>query len=111
MLFLSQRSMETEPQKESSKLIGKEYENGERKKESIEKIVKNKKLKGSKRMRIEGARRKPFNEKLDAFVLESIHERRSKSLRVSRKLMKKAIIMYDDIVKESESNLEQALAG
>ena len=30
MLFLSQRSMKIEPQKESSKLIGKEYENFER---------------------------------------------------------------------------------
>ena len=57
------RSMEIDTQKERSKLIGKEYENGERKK-SIEKAAKNNKLKGSKRMHIEGAERKPFNEKL-----------------------------------------------
>ena len=56
-------------------------------------------------MRIEGAGRKPFNKKLDKSVLEWIHERCSKGLRVSRKLiMKKAIIMYDDMVKEGESN-------
>ena len=40
------------------------------KKEKIEKTVKNTKLKGSKRMRIEGAVRKPFNQKLDESVLE-----------------------------------------
>ena len=38
-------------------------------------------------MRIEGAGRKPFNEKLDESVHEWIHERRSKVLRVSRKLI------------------------
>ena len=64
MLFLSHGSMEIDTQKERSKLIGKEYENGERKK-SIEKAAKNNKLKGSKRMHIEGAERKPFNEKLN----------------------------------------------
>ena len=31
MLFLSHKSMAIEPQKESSTLIGKEYENGDRK--------------------------------------------------------------------------------
>ena len=59
--------MEIEPQKVSSKLTEKEYENREEKKEIIEKTVKDKKLKGSKRMCIEGAGRKPFNEKLDEF--------------------------------------------
>ena len=78
MLFLSHISME------SSMLIGTEYDNGERKKESIKKTVKNKKLKGSKRMRIEGTGRKPFNKKLDESVLEWIHERRGKDFWVSR---------------------------
>ena len=32
MLFLLHKSMEIQPQKENSKLTGKEYENGERKK-------------------------------------------------------------------------------
>ena len=73
MLFLSHKSMEIQPRKEISKLIGKEYKNGE-KKESIEKNVKNKELKGSKRMPIEGAGRKPFNEKLHKSVLVWIHE-------------------------------------
>ena len=35
MLFILHRSMETEPQRESSKLIGKECDNGERKKKRI----------------------------------------------------------------------------
>ena len=47
-------------------------------------------------MRIEAAGRKPFNEKLDESVLEKIPKRRSKGLRVSRKLIiKKTIVMYD----------------
>ena len=66
MLFFSHRSLEKEPQKDSSKLIGKGYENSAR----IEKTVKNKRLKGSKRMCIEGSRRKPFDEKLDKSVLQ-----------------------------------------
>ena len=58
-------------------------------------------------MRIEGAGKNPFNEKFDKSLLEWIHERHSKGLRVSRKLiMKKAIIMFDDMVKEGESNEE-----
>ena len=86
-------------------LIGTEYDNGERKKESIKKTVKNKKLKGSKRMRIEGTGRKPFNKKLDESVLEWIRERRSKDFCVSRKLIViKVIVMYHDMVRESESN-------
>ena len=59
MLFLSHRSMEIEQQKESSNLIGREYDNGDRR--SVEKRVKNMELKGRKRMRIEGARRNPSN--------------------------------------------------
>ena len=56
-------------------------------------------------MRIEGIGRKPFNKKLDESVLEWIHERHSTSLWVSRKLiMKKAIVMHDDLVKEGGSN-------
>ena len=86
-------------------LIGTEYDNGERKKESIKKTVKNKKLKGSKRMRIEGTGRKPFNKKLDESVLEWIRKRRSKDFWVSRKLIAiKVIVMYHDMVRESESN-------
>ena len=69
MLFLSHRFMVIEQQKESSMLIEKDYENGERK-QSIEKTVKNKNLNGSKRMRIKAAGRKPFIEKLDESVLE-----------------------------------------
>ena len=58
-------------------------------------------------MRIEAAGRKPFNEKLDESVLEKIPKRRSKGLRVSRKLiMKKTIVMYDAMVEEDESNEE-----
>ena len=49
-----------------------------REKKSIEKTVSNKKLKGSKRMRIKETVRKPFNEKLDESLLEWIHERPSK---------------------------------
>ena len=101
MLFLSHIFME------SSMLIGTEYDNGERKKESIKKTVKNKKLKGSKRMRIEGTGRKSFNKKLDESVLEWIRERRSKDFWVSRKLIViKVIVMYHDMVRESESNYE-----
>ena len=52
-------------------------------------------------MRIEGAGIKHFNEKLCHSVLEWMHKRRSKGLRVSRKLiMKKAGLMYDDMIKE-----------
>ena len=70
---------------------------------SIEKTVKNKKLKGSKRIRIEGTRRKRFNEKLDESIPEWIHERHSKCLWVSRKFfMKKAGQMM---------SLRQALAS
>ena len=58
-------------------------------------------------MIVKGAGRKPFNEKLDESVLEWIHERRSKGLRMSRKLiMKKTIVMYGNMVKEGESNEE-----
>ena len=72
---------------------------------SIEKTVTNTKLKRSKGMHIGGAARKPFNEKLNEFVLEWIHERRRKGVRVSRKfVMKKAIVKYDNMVKEGESN-------
>ena len=75
------------------------------KKESIEKTVKNKKSKGSQRKRCEGAGRKPFSDKLDESILEWNHERRSKGLRVSRKIiMKKATIMYEDMLKEGESS-------
>ena len=57
-------------------------------------------------MYIEGAKRKPFDKKLDESVLEWIHKRRSKGLRVSRKLiMKKAMVMYD-MVKEGKLNEE-----
>ena len=65
-----------------------------RKKESTEKTARNKKLKGSKRMRIEGAGRKPFNEKLNESVLEWIGERRRKALRVSIKLIMKKACSY-----------------
>ena len=56
-------------------------------------------------MRIEGTERKRFNKKLDESVLEWIHEIHSTGLRVSRKLiMKKAIVIHDDMVTEGESN-------
>ena len=48
-----------------------------REKGSIKKTGDNKKLKGNKRMCIERAGRKPFNEKLNDSVLEWIHERRN----------------------------------
>ena len=54
---------------------------------SIEKTVRNTKLKRSKGMHIGGAARKTFNEKLNEFVLEWIHERRRKDVRVSRKVI------------------------
>ena len=58
-------------------------------------------------MCIEGSRRKPFDEQLIESILQQIHKRRSKGFRVSRKLiMKKAMVMYDDMVKEGESNEE-----
>ena len=75
------------------------------KKESIEKTVKSKKTKGCQRKRVEGGGRKPFSEKLDETVLEWVHERQSKGLRVSRKLiMKKVEVLYDDMVKNGEPN-------
>ena len=75
------------------------------KKESIEKTVKTKKAKGCQGKRVEEGGRKPFSEKLDETVLEWVHERRSKGLRVSRKLiMKKAEVLYDDMVKNGEPN-------
>ena len=56
-------------------------------------------------MRIEGTGRKPFNKKLDESVLEWIRKRRSKDFWVSRKLIAiKVIVMYHDMVRESESN-------
>ena len=70
---------------------------------SIEKTVKNKKLKGSKRIRIEGTRRKHFNEKLDESIPEWIHERHSKGLWVSRKFFMKKVGQM--------MNLRQALAN
>ena len=73
------------------------------KKESIEKTVKSKKAKGCQRKRVEGGGRKPFSEKLEGTVFEWVHERRSKGLRVSRKLiMKKAEVLYDDMMKNGE---------
>ena len=58
-------------------------------------------------MCIEGSRRKPFDEQLIESILQQIHKRRSRGFRVSRKLiMKKAMVMYDDMVKEGESNEE-----
>ena len=63
---------------------------------SIEKTVKNKKLKGSKRIHIEGAIRKCFNDNLDESIPDWIHERHSKGLWVSRKFfMKKASQMMN----------------
>ena len=75
--------------------------------------VKNKKLKGSKRKRIEQTGRKSFNEKLNESALEWIQERLSKGLQVSRKLiMKKAMVMFGNKVKEGKSNEEfKALTG
>ena len=71
------------------------------------KTAKKKKLKGSKWTSIKKAARKPFKKKLNEFVVESILKRRSEGLRASRKLiMKKAVAMYDDMVKEVESNEE-----
>ena len=58
-------------------------------------------------MRIEGAGRKLLSDKLNESVFEWIHERCSKGLQVSRKLIiKKAIVIHDDIVKEDKSNEE-----
>ena len=71
------------------------------KKSSIQNTMK---AKRSQRKRIEGARRKPFSEKLDEAVLEWIHERRGKCLPVSRKLiMKKAVLINDEMVERGES--------
>ena len=42
-------------------------------------------------MRIDGTGRKPFNEKLYKSVYEWIHKRRSKGLRVFRKLVKERL--------------------
>ena len=59
--------------------------------------------KGSTWKRLEGGGRKAFNIILEENLLEWIYDRRSKGLRVSRKLiMKKAKIMYDEQCKESD---------
>ena len=58
-------------------------------------------------MRIEGAGRKLLSDKLNESVFEWIYERCSKGLQVSRKfIIKKAIVIHDDIVKEDKSNEE-----
>ena len=60
-------------------------------------------VKGKKRNLCDGAGRKPLSEKLDDTVIGWVYDRRSKGLRVSRKMiMKKAKIIYDDMVKEPE---------
>ena len=72
---------------------------------SIEKTVKSKKAKGCQRKRVAEGGRKPFSEELDETILEWVHERRSKGLQVSRKLiMKKAEVLYDDMVKNGKPN-------
>ena len=91
-------SMEIEPHRESLTMTERGIREWREKKESIEKTVTEKKIKESQRKCCEGAGRKPSSEKLNKFVLEWFHERRSKGLRVSRKLnMKK--IFHDDMVK------------
>ena len=62
------------------------------------------KAKGTKRKRCIGGGRKPFSKRLEEIVLEWIYDRRSKGLRVSRKLiMKKAKILYDDMKKGEQT--------
>ena len=86
------------------KVDGKRIREWRQKKASIQQTVNTKKAKGSQRKRIEGAGRKPFSEKMDEVVLEWIHERRSKCLPVSRKLiMKKAVLINDEMVERGES--------
>ena len=80
------------------------------KNDSIEKNVK--KVKGSQRKRCDGGGRKPFSEKLDEAVFEWFQEHRSKGLRVSRKLiMKKAKYLYEEMVRDSQSEGDESLAG
>ena len=59
------------------------------------------KVKGQERKRLEGAGRKVMSIELEETVLEWIHDRRAKALRVSRKLiMKKAKIIHKEITKD-----------
>ena len=52
---------------------------------------------GTERKRIPGGGRKPLDETLEEDLLEWVRDRRSKGLRVSRKLiMRKAKIMHDE---------------
>lgn len=66
------------------------------------------KTKGTKRKRCDGGGRKPFNEQLEEMVLEWVYDRRYKGLRVSRKLiMKKAKVMYDEMIKNEPTHDEE----
>ena len=59
---------------------------------------------GAKRRRLDGAGRKPLNEQLEESLMEWIYQRREKCLRVSQKLiMKVALILYQELVKEDET--------
>ena len=52
----------------------------------------------NKRFRLEGAGRKPLSDEMEEALMEWITERRSKMLRVSRKIIrKKALVLYGDL--------------
>ena len=57
----------------------------------------------SKRKRLEGAGRKPFDEDIEESLLQWVHERCSDGLRVSRKMIaNKAKFLYEEKCKEKE---------
>ena len=59
---------------------------------------------GAKRKRLDGAGRKPLDQQMEEVLVEWIYDRREKGLRVSRKLiMKKALFIYNEKSKESDS--------
>ena len=69
---------------------------GRKKKDDLQELSKS--VSNKKRKRLQGAGRKPLSDEMEEKVLEWIVERRTKMLRVSRKLIrKKAIIVYRDL--------------
>ena len=61
-----------------------------------------------KRMHLGGGGRKPFSEEMEETLLEWIIERRSKMLRVSRKIIrKKAVIIYADLKRVNPDRFDE----
>ena len=77
-----------------------------RKKDALQELSKS--VDNKKRKRLLGAGRKPLSDEMEEKVLEWIVERRTKMLRVSRKLIrKKAIIVYEDLKRTDPNRYDE----